>query len=81
MTVDSVPSEAKGSGQRQGAGYQDACTMAKGIISHVFIGSVSSLRKRKPKQAGVEQVTVHKASGRLIAGFQLLILCAALTIE
>ena len=50
-------------------------------LSRVFIGSESSLRKHAAKQAGVERVTVHKASGRLIAGFQLLILCVALTIE
>ena len=45
--------------------------MAKELPS-VFIGSESSLRKHAAKQAGVERVTVHKASGRLIAGFKLL---------
>ena len=42
-------------------------------LSSVFIGFESSLRKHAAKQAGVERAAVHKASGRLIAGFNLLI--------
>ena len=45
--------------------------MAKELPS-VFIGSELSLREHVAKQAGVERVTVYKASGRLIAGLKML---------
>ena len=37
-----------------------------------FIGSELSLREHVARQAGVKQVTVHEAHGRLIAGLDIL---------